>query len=515
MSASDEHDWTTARRAIPPRPRLRDFAFGGAACGLLLASMEIGLLWLAGNAMPPRLALLAIFAEASVGLALATLLGVGLRALRRRPACSALAGALVAPLLAIPALAGLATGLWPPATLLALALAVLAGALAARTGSRLERSGVTVSAFFLIAPAAAVLALAEAGRAGLDRMPGGAAAPWFLGVSAALALAYGLSLVGPRDRSAPMGWGRLFATSIGLAALAGSIPIVMTFVMLDPASLPLPPEAPASGVLLDLGTTPPGAPRNAGLDATRLAALESNGVVYDLVVPSEPWETAGTGPAGVATQLLAPGGEPVLARLAARGYATLAVAREPTRALALGAAEVDAAPGPAGRLRDAAARVAGAALLLSLPAPLAQTLRIDARLRSDAELAEDAARWLERWRATRSRVPFFVVVDFADAPSPPADGALGRLLDPLRELDAGANALLLAGARDERLAPAGAFRLLAVPPAVASRAPRNLRVLGSVEASALSALLRALPEGRANAPLVLPATELAAPDLAP
>jgi len=500
VTAAAEHDWSHVRTVLPPRPQLVDFAFGGAACGLLLAAAESALLWLDADALPPRLAFLAVVAEALLGAALATLFGVGVRALRRRPAHSALAGALVAPLLALPALGAFAAGLGWLASGVALVLAFAAGALAARTGARLERAGFALSAPFLLAPAAALVALAEAGRSGLERLPAGTLAPWLLGFAAALALGYGISLLGPRERSAPAGWGLVLVTSAVLAVLGAGLPILVPFLSLDPASGPPGPETPASALLLDLGSTPPGAPRNAGIDATRLVALASDGVRYDAVIP--------TAADGVAGALLAAGGEPVLASLAARGYATAAVARSPERVAALGAGEVDAAPGPAGRLREAAPRMAGAALLLALPPPLAQTLRIDAALRSDAELAEDAAGWIARWRASRARVPFFLVVDFADASWPPSDAALGRLLDPLRDLDAGRNTLLLAGARDEQLAPSGAFHLVAVPPAVATLAPRGVRVLGGVEASAFAEILRGLPEGRADRALALPAASV-------
>jgi len=498
VTATAEHDWTHVRTVLPPRPQLVDFAFGGAACGLLLAAAESALLWLDSEALPPRLAFLAVACEALLGAALATLLGVGLRALRRRPTHSALAGALVAPLLVLPAAAAHAAGLGWRASGAALVLAVVAGVLAARTGTRLERAGFALSAPFVLAPAAALLALSEAGSGGLARLPGGTLAPWLLGIAAALTLAYGISLLGPRERSAPSSWGRLLVSSAVLAALAASLPILAPFLALDPASGPPGPDVPASGLLLDLGVTPAGTPRNAGLDATRMVALASDGVRYDAVIPSEP-------DVDLADALLSGSDTPVLAALAARGYATAAVTRSPERVAALGASEVDAAPGPAGRLRETAPRMVGAALLLALPPPLARTLRIDAALRSDTELAQDAAAWLARWRTSRSRVPFFLVVDFADAPSPPADDALGRLLDPLRDLDAGRSTLLLAGARDEPLGASGAFHLVVVPPAVATRAPRGLRVLGGVDAGELRELLRSLPEGRADQPFALPA----------
>lgn len=493
------------RRVLPPRPRLRDFVFGGAACGLLLAAAETTLLWLADEALPPQLAALAIGAEALSGAALATLLGVALRALGRRPAHSVLAGALMAPLLALPALAAFAAGLAPAAGLAALLLALVAGTLAARTGGRLEQAGIALSAPLLLAPAAALVALAEGGRRGLGALPAGALAPWILGAAAALALSHGLSLLGPRQRAAPAGWGATVASSTLFAAVAASLPLLVPFVLLDPASGPPSPDAPASAVLLDLGTAPSGPPRDAGLDATRLVALASAGVRYDAVIPRRPED-------GVAAALLTADGEPVLAALAARGYATAAVARVPSRVADLGAGEVDARPGAAGRLSAVAGRMVGAALLRALPPSFAAALGIDAPLRSDQELAQDAARWLAHWRATRSRVPFFLVVDFSDGAAPPPDAALGSLVDPLRELDAGSSALLLAGARDERLAPMGGFRLLAIPPIAASAAPRGVRVLGGIEANAFTEVLRALPDGQAQAPFALPAAGLGTDD---
>jgi len=508
VTLADAHDWTSAKTVLPPRPRLVDWALGGAAAGLLLGSAEATLVWLDGSALPPRLAGLAVVAGALLVAVLALLVGLVLRLLGRRPSHSALAGALVAPVLAAPVVAGAvgAAGSIQGAAL-GLALAGVAGVVAARLAARLEAGGIPVSGLLVLAPIALLAAIAEAGPRGLRlvRSPqlGLELAPWALALGALVLLAYALSLLGSRERALPPGFGATLVASALFAALTCALPVVVPFLMLDPTESVAVAAAPPNLLVLDLGRATSDPASNAGLESTRLVALASDGVRYDVVRRETP--------NGVASALLAGDGGSLLALLASRGYATAAVAPTPARVARLGAAELDVRRGPGGRLKETAPRMSGAALLAALPPAPRGALGVAAPLRSDVELASDAGRWLGAWRATRARVPFCLVVDFGDDGPPPSDAALARLLDPLHDLDAGTTTLVLAGAASPPGVEGGGtapFRLLAVPPLAAKIAPRGVRVLGHVDAADFAAQIRALPERRADAPFPLPAVGL-------
>jgi len=504
-------------RLLPPRPRPGDGLRAGLLAGTLLGVAEVGLRHAAGAAPAPHVAALTIAGAAALTAAAGGLGGILAAAVRARPSHSALVGAQLGSLLAAAALGragALALGgpgdprvLAAAAATAAAALAV--GAVAARTGDRLERSGLPLSAGLVLGPAAALVALGEAQAQGAADL----ASPIALGVALVALAGLGAGVLAPALRRAhrPAGWGASLLASLLLAAAVAAAPVLRPWLAGDPDGrelAPLPASGPVSLLVLDFGPVAddPGGPDTGEGPWTgaSLGLLAADALRYPRLVDAAPPEVAG---ALLADPL---GGPDLAARLDARGWATAAALRRPDRAAGLAVRERDARPGPGAWLEAFAPSLAAGPLLAALPAPLRAGLGLDAALRSPEALGADARRWLVAWRASRAQAPFLLLADYGGGEAlarERIDAEAERWLRSLDQLGAGDRTMILAGVW---LGEGDELRLdlLLRAPGATPEAPRGETAVGAILARDLAAFLSALPAADAAAPILLPGAPL-------
>ncbi len=418
---------------LPPRPEGRTWLWGGLLAGSLFGLGEILAPRLSGLVLPPRVAFAIAAADALAVATLAVAIDVVLRGLGRRPSHSELAGWMLAPLLALTAIApllpelGAEGGGWLAGLTIAVGagLAVGGGFLASVMGGHLERAGRAVWGPLLWTGVAALIALSEAVRlAPLEprrAVPGLVVAALVVAIGLALAIRSGASPLGGRAPGGPRFARAVAWTWLAIAAVA--LAPWLTPWLLSDESAPLPDRR--CLVLVVMPPAGPDAPRGSEA-AWDLAA--GAGVRLEVLDPEGRGERS----------LLAPGREPPLAvSLAARGWETAALVADPRLgAHAVGAEHVDRRPGPAALLAETSPALAGAALLRRAGAPLLERLDLARPHRTPQELADSARAWLLRWRVSGAPRPFALVFDARVADAMPAPDAVAAAVEQLlAELD--------------------------------------------------------------------------------
>jgi hypothetical protein len=468
---------------------------GSACAGLLLGLAELAISAREGKVVPPLLAL-ALLASCTASVALAGgIAGAVLRRLdlEQRPSHSTFVGAVVGPLLAVALgalswlLPGGARALW---LVYSLETGILAGLLTALVASRAERAGRPASA--LATWAGAALLLAE-----IARMAHTGGEPWRWSALPTLLLGTGLGTAGllgltPRGSRGPR---TTFGSALAIllmGAVAGAFaPRLIPWLLLD-RNLPETGPWPPNFVLVTLEAVDEDPPAGALLPTLRLFGTRA--FEYETEEP-------------VARALLAtPEGSLLAPRLEATGYATAAILTM-EGALTVGASHVEQEPGGRRRLREDAAWMAGAPLLIELGAPLLTLLGEDRILRSPEQVGAAAARWLLRWRVTRAPAPFFLVVDFR-APGAQADAidaGLATILDRLDDMALSEDTLLAVaiGEPRARVTAGSGLRVVLVPPATWRRPPRT-DPLPPIRGGELGSALLRIATSRVGAPVSLP-----------
>lgn len=487
-------------RVLPPPPRRRDWGFAGAAAGAFLAASELALAGAAGHSPTPRLSAALALAAMALVVAPAWSAGFALRILGRRPSHAALCGSLLGMLLAAPAL-GAALGALvaggPPAwsSLLALVLAALAGLAAARLAHRLEEGGVVLPGATLLLAAALCVGAGE-WMDEVARVSGPHAIAASLAVAALLA-GIGTFLVrrARHQRSlSPAPWPRALLVATLAAVLASLGPRAIPWILVD-VTLPPLGEAPPALLAVDLGRLRADDPLPLGMEL-----LAHEGVSF-AVEDAPSWPGA----------LAALGLGAVVDALAARGYATSVLLRDPARAAGWPEARVDTSPGPGAWLERFGARTAGGPLLASLGGDRLRAIGLGARVRSPRDVAAEASAWLVAWRSDRSHAPFALFVDLADdrarTPEDAVDAASADLRDLLQQLEMAPRTLVVAVVA--RVA-AGGERVLEIAIGLpATERARISEVAAPVrsEARPLATALAALPDVAPGAPVPLPGVE--------
>ncbi len=438
-------------RPLPPRPRAWEWWVAGAGAGILLGVAESALAQLAGAPLPPRLTfayvgIAGVFCAAGAGLVGAT---VG-----RREGRSALAGWVLAPVVALPALAGAArlTVADEPRTAALLAALALTGGgilgwVASRAATRLEAAGVPIAGWGLWTGAALLVAGAEQATgptAGLGVAVGA--------LLAAFAATAGAAWLAARPRRIRTSWGvAMVVLALLTCAVAWLEPLRRLAV--DPGAQRPVVRAPAS--LLAVSLPPEGDETE---DLASWGVATSQALAFDELIE-------GVAPADLPDVLQLSSGEPLVAVLAASGYATATILRDPLREAPAGARELDERLAAGGMLRRHGGRAAGGQLLLALAPEQRQAVGLDETLRGPEALTSSALLWLAGWRWQRSSNPFALVVDYGargERRAPPETGAqLAELLEALYLLEADASTFVLV----LRPEPGGPTRLaLRVPP---------------------------------------------------
>jgi hypothetical protein len=380
------------------------------SAGMILGISELLVSYPAGSPPPPPIALLIIVSSAVLVGVLSSLLGVALRASKKRVSHSGMIGATLGPLLG----AAIAGTIWQHATLAgtptvlslsglaaALILAVAVSLMAMRLGDLLERGALSLSGPFVWFAVALPMASAERF---LWSQPGTAIAG--AGLIGILLLAVAIAMatfewVRRRGSRPPRSFSRIFALLVlGAVAVAFS-PWAIPWVFSDPQLLALDEQGPPNILVVALGSSPASAAIGSepGLEFLALA-----GVSYEHIQPD--------GPTGVRELLTTPAGGSVASELAARGYAVAAILRDFERVPTLGDIEIDSAPGATRLLAESFGWMAGASLLTDPGGPLLDALGLGEIYRTPDQIAAAAKSWLISWRMRRVRSPFFLYVDF-------------------------------------------------------------------------------------------------------
>jgi len=415
---------------LPPVPPWRGWPIGGACAGAALGFAEVVSGLVLAEALPPRLAVALLLADAlAVGL-VAGLAGALAAPWLPRLSHSALAGALVGPLLLVPVVAPLLLAVVQGSlelqaaalpALLGLAAAVGCGTLAALVAERLERAGRPVAGSGLWLALAALVVIGARSAAHGQHVLRLFNAQLLLAAVAALCVAL---FARSRARRAPPRYGQ-WRLQLVLFLLAGSLasswPALDAWLFYQP-EIASPPDRP--GLLLVAFAPEPSAADP--FDAV-VALLGRETAAYERVV-------SGAEPP-LASLLMLPDGRSLLASLEARGYDTGAVLRDPDAPLAFEANRRDARGGAQRALNDSAASLTGSALLLTLGSEHLRRLGLDRSVRTPQELRRDVGSELLRQRGRRTRTPFALLVDTRAGGTPVApETFLGDLLEILFEL---------------------------------------------------------------------------------
>lgn len=426
---------------LPPRPRLHDWPLAGGCAGSLLGLAELAVAWASGVGLPTSLTIGLAATDALLIAALAGIVGVVTWQAGLRPSHSGLVGAVLGIEIFAAVAAPLVAGATTTSAVEALLAAAACGALgfgAARVADRTERAGVPASGPLVWG--AAGLLVAGASRLAYDGVSAGrlAGLGFAAGVIAAgVALAHELGR--RRGSGSRMRFGRLLAL-LGLAIIGLALaPAALPWLLFERDLTPLAPGPPNILLAVLPGTA-------SAQESVQWQSL--GGRRYPLSEPGSPRDPGFP---------RLPDGSPLASRLFAAGYATALICREPCVGPGLEGVEVDDRPGAAAQLEGEASWLAAAALWRTWGRQLLDVFDLDGALRSPAQIGTATRRWLERWRTSRSLVPFFLRVDFRGDGADPdeVDRALGEILDTLPLLDAGASTLIaLAAPGSERNASA-------------------------------------------------------------
>jgi len=441
-------------RPLPPRPRAWEWWIAGAGAGILLGTAESALGQLSGAPLPARLTL------AYVGVAAilcATGAGVLGASVGRGAGRSALAGWVLAPVVALPALTAAArlavAGESETATLLAVLALVTGGVVgwvASGAAARLEAAGVPIAGWGLWTGAALLVAAAEQAAASGRPTAGlgvGAAA-----LLAALVATAATAWLAPRPRQIRASWGRA-AVVLALLTCAVAWLEPLRRLAVNPGRPPAVVRAPAS--LLAVSLPPEG---DEAEDLASWGVATSEALAFAELLE-------GVAPADLPDVLRLSSGEPLVSVLAASGYATATILRDPLREPPACARELDDRLAAGGMLRRHGARAAAGQLLLAFAPDQREALGLGETLRGPEEVTSSAIAWLADWRWQRARNPFALVVDYGavgERLAPPGTGAqLAELLEALYLLEADASTFVLV----LRSRPGGRTRLaLRLPP---------------------------------------------------
>jgi hypothetical protein len=379
-------------------------------------------LWL-GAPLPPVLSLLLV-AGCTLGVMICALALWGMVHLRgARPTRAVLVGAMLGPLLAVGAASPVALALGQPwgAAVAGVVGAILLGAgatLGAEVARRREQRDPASPTFTWIGASLAIAGLAR-----------GSGDPFDVVTAAAVPIGFALGTAGLLGRlRMPGGSPIRFLLALSLVAVVGAFWTWLSPWLHIERNLPDLGRWPPNLVLVAINgeDAPPGGTAAPATIST-LEVLAASGVSYRELRP-EP---------AAASLLRLPDGRSLLAELRAAGYATAAIVTVPDRSFGfeIGAGEIDDRPGARRQLRESAAWMAAAPVLLGPASPLLDLLGQGDALRSPEGVVADAVRWILRWRATRAPTPFALLVDLR-APGA-TDAALDEALQTLeRSLDA-------------------------------------------------------------------------------
>jgi hypothetical protein len=404
------------------------------SAGMILGISELLVSYPVGSPPPPPIALLIISANALLVGVLSSLLGVALRASKKRVSHSGMIGATLGPLLGA-AIAGMIWQHAAPAgmpTLLALfglatalTLAVAVSLAAMRLGDSLELGALSLSGPFVWFAVALPMASAERILWSQTR-----AAIAFVGLIGVALLAVAIAMatfewVRRRGSRPPRSFSRIFALLVLGAVAAAFLPWAIPWVLSDPR-LPAPDEqGPPNFLVVALGSVPASA---AIRNEPGLLLLALTGVSYENVQPD--------GPSGVRELLTPPSGASVAAVLVENGYAAAAIQTDATRTPMPRGVEIDSQPGPSRLLAESFGWVSSASLLTGPGKPLLIALGLGGTHRTPGEIAAAAKRWLTSWRMGSAQSPFFLYVDFGATDGVDRRGAVeAGLLDLLEQLE--------------------------------------------------------------------------------
>ena len=434
------------------------------------------------------------------------LLGWALCARATQPSHSAMAGAMIGPLLAA-AIAGIASSRAmnadPPSALAisglmaALSLAAAAALAAARIGDRLEQSGAPASGPLVWLATALPLACAE--RVFQSNADPKLAVAALGGVSlAAIALIAGALEWSLKRGSRPrVAHSRVFTLLMGGAIAAAVAPWALPWVLFDQDMPPL-GDCPPNILVVALDPLGP-----ASAVSAELAWLARAGVTYQEIDPR--------GLPGVRSVLTTPDGSRVASELVADGYAAGAMVAADSALPELEGAQLDAMPGPGGVLAGPLGWTAGARLLRGLGEPLLRAMEFDAVHRSPKQVSAAATRWLVSWRTRRAPSPFFLFVDFRVGRNSRADDAergLGAVINQLDFLEVLDRTTVLAvrevspGSSAALATPT--LRAVLRPPLNRSNPPGGVRGVGWIRGSELGGALLQIARADCESKLALP-----------
>jgi hypothetical protein len=466
------------------------------SAGMVLGISEVLASYPGGSPPPPAIALLIIGANALLVGALSSLLGVALRASRKRVSHSGMIGATLGPLLG----ASIASVIWQHATLsgpltavflsglaTALMLTVAVSLVTMRLGDSLERGARSLSGPFVWV--AVALPMASAERILWSQTSTAIAVVGLIGIPllvVAIALAT-FEWIRRRGSRPPRSFSRIFALLVLGAATVAFLPWVIPWVLSDPRLAAPDEHGPPNILVVALGSAPASAAIG---NESGLMFLALAGVSYEKVQPD--------GPSGVRELLTTPAGASVAAMLVEKGYAAAAILTDATRTPMLSGVEIDAAPGAPRLLAGSFGWMASASLLTGPGKPLLTALGFGVAYRRPGEIAAAAKRWLSSWRMGRAQSPFFLYVDFVVTDGgerrEAVEAGLLDLLEQLEQLNVDhRTAILVAsdpyarGSADS--GPPGPFTAVLRPAADWPQSARGVRVRRKIYSRELGAAL--------------------------